>query len=68
MNVEIKLSFGEIALLLDALQRGASRHETMARFRPGVARAHDEMAAEMRKLHLRLIKARHDAKVAARIA
>jgi len=49
-------SVDQIELMLEALERAASRHESMARFRPGVARRHDQKAEAMRKLHTQLLK------------
>jgi hypothetical protein len=50
----------ELDLLIEALSMSASRHESQARFRkPGaVATAHDEKAAAMRKLRVRLMHRR----------
>jgi hypothetical protein len=46
----------ELELLLEALERAASRHESMARFNPRSARPHDDKAAAMRKLRNRLLR------------
>ncbi|HMF29545.1 MAG TPA: hypothetical protein VKE42_12270 [Candidatus Cybelea sp.] len=52
------LNTGELALLIEALERAASRHESMARAANNVANAnsHDGVAAAMRKLHTKLMK------------
>jgi hypothetical protein len=50
----------EIDLLLDALARAASRHESMARHIGGgfYAGRHDDAAAKMRALRFKLLKER----------
>jgi hypothetical protein len=53
----IQLSYGDINILLDALSRGASRHESLAAaLKPGshFSGKHDRAAAAMRELHARL--------------
>lgn len=51
-------TIAEIGLLIEALERAASRHESEARFNPKAAKPHDEKAAAMRKLRTKLLKAR----------
>jgi hypothetical protein len=54
--MSMELSAAERALLIEALERAASRHESMARFNPRNTRPHDSIAAAMRKLRNRLLK------------
>jgi len=59
MNVMRKLllepfTLSEIELLIEALTRAASRHESMARFNPPTAGPHDRKAEAMRKLKRKL--------------
>ena len=48
MKVELKSE--EIVLLVEALARAASRHDSEARFYPRVAKPHKEKAKAMREL------------------
>ena len=52
----MEFTLREIEVLLDALKTAASRHEAQARFRPHIAKKHDDIAAEMRKLQQRFLK------------
>lgn len=57
------LSIGEINLLLDALARAASRHESMAAsLRPGSFSVgeHDRKAQAMRKLRVKIMRIKAD--------
>jgi len=56
----MNFSFHEIDVLLDALKLGAARHEAQARWRPHIARKHDERAKDMRSLQRRLLKRREE--------
>ena len=47
-------TIGERALLIEALRKSASRHESEARYNPQSARPHDLKAEAMRKLAKRL--------------
>jgi hypothetical protein len=51
------ITAAEAELLIEALQRAASRRESMSRFKPTsrTARVHDRTAADMRKLRARVI-------------
>jgi hypothetical protein len=49
-------TIAELNLLIEALSRAASRHESEARFNPKNARPHDDKAAAMRKLRHRLLR------------
>jgi hypothetical protein len=46
----------EVQLLIEALARAASRHESQARWNPRGAKPHDDKAAKMRKLRTRLMQ------------
>jgi hypothetical protein len=46
----------EIELLLEALAKTASRHESQARYNPRAAWSHDRTAAQMRELRVKLLK------------
>jgi hypothetical protein len=48
----------EIDLLVEALMRAASRHESEARFNPRNAKVHDDKAIAMRKLRSKLLRAK----------
>jgi hypothetical protein len=52
----------ELDLLIEALSKAASRHESQAAFNPAGknAREHDEKAAGMRKLRTRLVRKKND--------
>ena len=54
MKIVPTFTVGELELLIEALERAASRHESEARYNPGNARAHDVKAEAMRKLRDRL--------------
>lgn len=62
--MEVRLSVGELELVIEALKARAGRHESMARFNPRNAGPHDRTAAEMRKLWVRLLRAKVDAAAA----
>ena len=49
-------SFDELELMIEALGRAASRHESEARFNPRNAQPHDDKAIAMRKLRVRLMR------------
>jgi hypothetical protein len=49
------LTESEIELLIEALARAASRHESMARNNPRAAGPHDRKALAMRKLKGKLL-------------
>jgi len=57
----------QLELLLEALERAASRHESMSRFNPRAAKPHDDKAAAMRKLRTQLLKMKdsHAARISA---
>lgn len=52
------LTLEDIDLMLDALARAASRHESLANRRPGTfaAHQHDETAAKQRALRFKLLR------------
>ena len=57
----IQLSIGDIDTLLDALRRGAARHESLAADRRKASGSrfiakHDRAAEAMRELHIRLLR------------
>jgi hypothetical protein len=52
----MEFTLREIEVLLEALKGRAAWHETQARHRPHLAKRHNEMAAEMRKLQQRFLK------------
>jgi hypothetical protein len=52
----ISLTAQERALIIEALEMRASRHESMSRFNTRVSKPHDEKAAAMRRLRERLLK------------
>jgi hypothetical protein len=54
--MQIECSTGELDLLIEALARAASRHESFSRYNPRAAAPHDKKAAAMRKLQYRLNK------------
>jgi hypothetical protein len=57
----IQLSVGDIELLLDALARGASRHQSLAtalKIGGHFAGKHDRAATAMRDLRARLLRAK----------
>jgi hypothetical protein len=54
MPLTVALNDEEVALLVEALQARAARHDSMARFNPRGAGPHDRRATAMRKLHARL--------------
>jgi len=56
--MKLELTADEIELLLEALNRAASRHESYSRFNPRAAGPHDKKAAAMRKLRQRLNRTR----------
>lgn len=52
------LTADDMTLLIEALERSASRHEAEARFNPRSAKPHDDKALAMRKLRNRLLASR----------
>ena len=55
---QYNLSVGDIALLVEAVNKAASRHESEARFSPHRAMPHDRKAEAMRALCAKLLKKR----------
>jgi hypothetical protein len=53
--MKYELSVGEIGLLIEALTRAASRHESYSRVNPRSAGAHDRKAKAMRQLSIKLL-------------
>lgn len=53
----VELSKPEIDLLVEALRKAASRHESEARYNPPAAKPHDVKAKGMNALRVRLTKA-----------
>lgn len=50
----LQFSSWELELLIEALSKAASRHESESRFNPRSAAPHDRKAAAMRKLRHKL--------------
>jgi hypothetical protein len=53
----------ELELLIEALEKTASRHESEARYNPRNARPHDDKAVAMRELRNRLLRHKNDARL-----
>ena len=56
--ITLTLTVTEVEALLDALVKGASRHQAFARFKPQSGRTakHEKAAEIMLRLHARLMK------------
>lgn len=52
----MNLTMNELLLLIEALTMAASRHESQSRFNPRGAKPHEDKAAAMRRLKLKLMK------------
>lgn len=50
--MKVELTLEQISLLVEALTRGASRHESEARYNPRNAKPHADKANAMRKLQV----------------
>ena len=57
MDHDFRFTQAEIGMLIDALTKGVSRHESEARFYPQRRKTHIEKAAAMNKLKTKLLKA-----------
>ena len=57
MTKQFEFTQAEIGMLIDALTKGVSRHESEARFYPQRKKTHKEKAAAMNKLKDRLLQA-----------
>jgi hypothetical protein len=56
-KIPFEFTHNEIDLLVEALGRAASRHESESRYNPRTAAPHDKKALAMRKLKGRLLMA-----------
>ena len=54
------MNISDLDLLIEALERAASRLESYARFNPRNARTHDDKAAAMRKLRNQFVREKVD--------
>lgn len=58
----LTFTHADIAVLIDALMKGAARHESYARFNPAGKKTgiHERLASNMRRLKRKFEEAQHD--------